>query len=159
MSLVVTRHSKQLTRRALLDQVALIVTKFRVLCWGEGVARGRRHAGVALSNLTRVLIVCRASSTQEESCFDASAAHLDSRCVWVIDVLRRKFTAHTQSTLAGTIAQDWLVLNVDLLVVVQRQLLLGTKGGRRSDQSSKDCCTDLHCRWTEIANAEIELAT
>merc|ERR1719263_1668201 len=145
MSLVVTKQSLHSARRALLNQVALVVTKFRILCWGEGVACGRRHAGVALSNLTRVLIVCCASSTQEESCFDASATDLHSRCVWVANVLRCKFAAHTQSTLSGTIAQDWLVLNVDLLVVVQRQLLLGTKGGRRSDQSSKDCCADLHC--------------
>ena len=68
---------------ALLNLVALVCAEAGVLCRAHGVARLRRHAGVALADDPGVLIVRLAAAAQVGRRLDASATDLEDRLGWV----------------------------------------------------------------------------
>merc|ERR1719387_2286306 len=76
-----------------------------------------------------VLVVGLTPVAEEECGLDACAAHLHCRCIRVRNKLWCQSVTLIQGTLTCPITQDWLVLNVDLLVDVQPVL----------------CCTHLAC--------------
>jgi len=116
-------------RFAQLNQVTLVMTKARILGGRERVASVWWAPFLALANNTRVLVVPSAPSTQEESCFDASATNLHVRGIWIAHVLLCKFAAKAQGTVTSASSQHWLIFNENLLVVVQRQFFLRAKSG------------------------------
>merc|ERR1719443_2615262 len=108
---------------AWVDLVALVVTEAGVISRAPRVASARGHAGVALAQGLRVLVVPLAAVHQVECRLDVGAADLHCRGIRVCNVLRCNAAALAKGTITSTGTEHWLVLNVDLLVVVQVQPL------------------------------------
>merc|ERR1719359_2523770 len=119
VSLMKLRLNTQRCNLAWLDLVALVVAEACVLCWAERIASAGRHASVAFANLSGMLVVRVALATEVCRHLDACAANLDLGSVRVRDVLSSESTADVQGTFPGSITKNWLILNVDLLVVVE----------------------------------------
>merc|ERR1719345_525221 len=104
---------------ARLNLVALVVAKTRILGRAERIASGWWHARVALANLPAVLIVCVALVHEIRCQLDPSSAHLHHGGSRVAHVLCSEASASIQGTCASPVTQDWLILNVDLLINVK----------------------------------------
>merc|ERR1719498_16268 len=130
---------------ALLNDVALVSTESWVLCRAEAVTRTWCHASVAHSNLAGMLVIILTSVAQEECGFDARATDLRLGCIHVLTQMEWQSAALVQSTLASSITQNWLILNVHLLIVIQFQLLVRelTRGSDAKAQCNN--CAQLHC--------------
>merc|ERR1719498_321601 len=109
---------------ALLNDVALVSTESWVLCRAEAVTRTRCHASVAHSDLAGMLVIILTSVAQEECGFDACTADLHLGCIHVLTQMEWQSAALVQGTLASSITQNWLILDVHLLIVIQLQLLV-----------------------------------
>merc|ERR1719231_1530120 len=106
--------SPSLRLSALLNLVALVGAKARVVRRAQLIAGGRRRSLVALANDLGVLVVPLATSTQEGRHLDACAAHLHVRGRWVCHVGSRECAANIQSALARAISEHGRTLNINL---------------------------------------------
>ena len=117
------------------------MAKLGILGWAERIT-----STTALANHPGVLIVAGTAAAQIEGCLDATPANLHIGGAWIGHVLLGEFAAHSKGTISSTVAKDWLILDVDLLIVIQLQLLLRTKS---ISCKEKRCCnedvTKLHC--------------
>merc|ERR1719230_57921 len=130
---------------ALLNEVGLIVSELRILSRTKGIASAWGHTRIAFADHPRVLIIGSATTTQEEGRLDASSADFHVGSVWVRHVLLSQFAADAQGTLTSTSTQDWLVFNVDLLIVIQLQFLLCTKSIALRNEGKQESKVELHC--------------
>merc|ERR1719356_1934039 len=104
------------TPLALLNYVTLIVAESWIIGRAPRLACAWSHTSITSTNFFAVLVILVALVQEECRELDASAAHFNSWCIRVGDMLGGESPAHVQSPSASPISKYWLILDVDLLI-------------------------------------------